>query len=532
MGRPANRTRLLVAGVAALVAVVLALAVAGAESISPAPLPAGRASVEVVAEAPAGTPPRVVAVAVDTTLSSLRADPGVAAADGLASGSTTIIHVSLRTDDVNAAVDVVDRLRSTVDPGPLTLSFRAPALFLDGARASIQGQAGKLELLVAPVVLLTLFAVLGLGGGLTSVVATAAGLAAAVLAVRATGGYLFAVAPAAAIAMAQAIELSGLHHALVRQEGGVAANAGAVPDVVRRRWLPGALATTAVRALGPLALLATSFEGNGSIAIASFVAAVVAFLTVLWLARPIEVVTAPESSARHAESRVARALHGAPRVLARSRARLAGALGAAVLVSLVIAFPAHEAAATPLVSAVGGTSSEILSGIGIAALIFGAGVAALLALGQSLAARLRLSLIAPFSLLAAVAATGFLVFAVQRGHLAGLAGQRSALVGGSLAACLVAVGTIAAGRSVLVAFSARDARSSGVGATGAAELAAALTLPAVLASTTVILGCFGVLCAADLDAAREVGLGVSFGVVFDLLVVRAPLLAFLARWGQ
>jgi hypothetical protein len=47
-----------------------------------------------------------------------------------------------------------------------------------------------------------------------------------------------------------------------------------------------------------------------------------------------------------------------------------------------------------------------------------------------------------------------------------------------------------------------------------------------------VVGCFGVLCAADLGAAREVGLGIAAGTLVDLVLVRVPFLGLLARWGE
>ena len=514
-------------------ATLLIIGIGGAGSVSPAPLPTAPAEVKIVARSPAGevVNARTAAVAVGAIVSSLRTDREVTAANARhPAGSATVIDVRLRTGDAEDADQAIARIRATVDPGPLELTYTAPALALTEARDSFRGQIGKLELLAAPIAALCLFAALGLGAGLVSILATALALGAALVATRVTHGYLFAVAPAAAIGTAQAIELSGLHLALLRQEAPGGRPTRGIPERVLRRWLPAAAAATAVRAIGPLALLATSFEGAGSIALATAVASIVAFAAVLLAAPSITGLLA--WGADRQESRLARAAHGAPGALARSRLRLAAALAAAVVLCLVLGFPAHEATTSPLVSAPAPAPGGVLAGIGLAALIFGLGVAALLAVGQPLATRVRLALASPYSLLAVPPAIGALVYAVQEAHLAGLAGERASLVGGALATCVVAVACIAAGRTVLTVFSAREERSAGVGSTGAAELSAALTLPGFAASTGVLAGVFGVLCAADLDAAREAGLGVAVGVLVDLVVLRVPLLGFLARWGE
>ena len=97
----------------------------------------------------------------------------ITAVAGARHGPETAIDVTLRTHDAEQAAAAIDRIRSSVDPGPLALSFDSPALVLTDARDSIKGQIGKLELLVAPIVALCLFGALGLGAGLTSALAAA-----------------------------------------------------------------------------------------------------------------------------------------------------------------------------------------------------------------------------------------------------------------------------------------------------------------------------------------------------------------------
>ena len=479
--------------------------------------------------APPGTSIRVEAVALGAIKSGLRTDPGVASVTAATPpGRETAIRVTLTTGDAHAAAEVIHGIQAGVDPGPLQLSYAAAALTLDRAQSSVRGQLAKLELLVAPLVLLCVFALLGSSGGWTALIAAAMGFGGALLATRLAGGYLFAVAPACAIAIAQAMELAGLHVALTREES--PAGTAAVPERVLRRWLPAAAASTAIRGIGPFALLATSFDGAWSIGVAALVASALASATVLVTAPSIAALTG-RSPRSVDESRLTQAAHAIPGALARSGGRLGGAVGAAVLVSLALVAPVRDAAVSPLAAA-GEAAGSVLDGIGVAAVLFGLGVAAGLAIGRELPARLRLAPAAALALLPAAAAAGILVFAVQDGHLSGLAGARPALAGGSLAACLAAVAAIAGGRCIITAITARDAGGPEVGARGAADLAAALTARGMLASTAAVLGCFGVLCAADLGAAGEVGLGIAAGALVDLLLVRVPFLGVLARWGE
>ena len=529
MLRRVDGRMLLIPGLATLLACGLVVAgVAASGSVPAAPLAGDHATVEIAVTAPAGISRRVEAVALGATESGLRADPGVlSVAAAKPAGREAAIRVLLATNDAHSAAETIRRIQAGVDPGPLMLSYTAAALTLDHAQSSVRGQLAKLELLVAPLVLLCLFALLGSSGGWTALIAAAMGAGGALVAIRLSGGYLFAIAPAAAISIAQATELAGLHVALTREESPTGA---AVPERVLRRWLPAAAASSAIRGIGPFALLATSFDGAWSIGVASLVAATLAFVTVLVVAPSIAALTRRRPQPEN-ESRLTQAAHAIPGALARSGRRLVAGVAAAVLIGLVLAAPVREAAASPLAAA-GQAAGSVIDGVGVAAVLFGLGVAAGLALGRRPAVRLRLAPTAVLALLPAAAAGGVLVFAVQEGRLAGLAGSRPALAGGSLAACLVAVAAIAGGRCVLTAITARDAGGPGVGARGAAERAAALTARGALASTAALVGCFGVLCAADLGAAREVGLGIAAGALLDALLVRVPFLGLLARWGQ
>jgi hypothetical protein len=531
MRRGIDGRMLLIPGVSALVAIgLMAAGTLASRSVAPAPLEGTHASVNVVATAPPGISSRVAAVAVGATVSALRTDPDViAAAAGKPSGRTTTIAVLLRTDDAHEAAGAIRRIQGSVDPGPLHLTYDAAALTLDRAQSSVRGQIAKLELLIAPVVVFALVALLGSAGGLTALIAAAIGFGAALLAISLTGGFLLAVAPAAAVAIAQATELSGLHVTITRGAG--ADTRAAVPESVLYRWLPAAAASAAVRGLGPLALLATSFDGAGSIAVASAVAALLASVTVLVVSPSMTALLPPRPAAERRRSRPARAAFAITRALARSGRLFAGVAAAAVLAGIVLAVPARDAATTPLAAA-GAAGGGVLDGIGVAALLFGLGVASVLAIGHRLATRLRLVPAAALALLPPAAAVGILTFCVQQGNLGGLAGERPALVGGAVAVCLVAVGALAGGRCALVARTALEAGEPGIPTAVRAQRAAALATPGVLASTAMLVGCFGVLCAADLGAAREVGLGVAAGATGDLVLVRMPFLGVLARWGQ
>jgi hypothetical protein len=58
-----------------------------------------------------------------------------------------------------------------------------------------------------------------------------------------------------------------------------------------------------------------------------------------------------------------------------------------------------------------------------------------------------------------------------------------------------------------------------------------VTVPAAICSTLVTAAAAGVLAGSDLYPAREFGLAVAAGLLIDLVLLRVPLVAALARWG-
>jgi RND superfamily putative drug exporter len=167
-------------------------------------------------------------------------------------------------------------------------------------------------------------------------------------------------------------------------------------------------------------------------------------------------------------------------------------------------------------------------------MLLAAGVsAAALALVLAVAFSPRAIPVAVATLLPAAAACGLCVLVFQDGHLAGVIGQRrqAALETGATASLLIALGSISAARGVTAVRASRSERSFGLEPPVAAETAAAFTLPAAIYATAVTALATGALAGTDLYAAREFGLAAAVGLLIDLILLRVPLLAALARWG-
>jgi uncharacterized membrane protein YdfJ with MMPL/SSD domain len=145
---------------------------------------------------------------------------------------------------------------------------------------------------------------------------------------------------------------------------------------------------------------------------------------------------------------------------------------------------------------------------------------------------LRLIPVAILTLLPAAAACGLCVLAYQEWHPSWLVVHRDdTLETGVVASLLVALVAVSANRSVAAIQAVREERFLGLAPDVATETASALTLPAATAATVIVAAMAGVLAGADLDPARQFGFAIGAGVVLDLILMRVPLIAALARWG-
>jgi RND superfamily putative drug exporter len=137
------------------------------------------------------------------------------------------------------------------------------------------------------------------------------------------------------------------------------------------------------------------------------------------------------------------------------------------------------------------------------------------------------------SLLPAAAACGLCVLVFQDGHLAGAINQsgQGALETGAVASLLAALVSVSAARSAAILQASRDAESLGLEPGWAGYSVASMVVPGAIVATVIAAAATGVLAGAVLSAAREFGLAVSVGLLIDLLVLRPPLIAALARWG-
>jgi RND superfamily putative drug exporter len=146
---------------------------------------------------------------------------------------------------------------------------------------------------------------------------------------------------------------------------------------------------------------------------------------------------------------------------------------------------------------------------------------------------LRIVPVAIVTLLPAAAACGLCVLVFQDGHLAEAIDQQrqGALETGAVASLLAALVSVSAARGVGAIQAVRAERALGLERGRAAEMACASTLPAALVATLIAAVAVAVLAGSDLYSAREFGLAVAVGLLVDLILLRVPLVAALARWA-
>jgi uncharacterized membrane protein YdfJ with MMPL/SSD domain len=481
---------------------------------------------------------RVYGVALDVISSQVRADAEVAAIrrGGVsADGRSTSLLVYLGGDEGDRQQGV-ERIESRVDAGPLHASFGGEIADLLRARGKMAHDFWMLELIVVPFAVLILVGGLGPLPALAPALCAATAITGALAGLRIVGAFtdisLLGIAPAAVLGLALGIEAGCLVTARVRDETTTSPGRPGVERALEGAagaWLPVGLAATAAT----VGLLVTGLDQAPSMVLGCALAAAFALGSAL-VAVPAWLVLIG-SRARQADGEIA----GEPRLARPCRAIarfLAGGRGRTTLV-LVAAVALMVAAAVPLLHGItrpfpaGSTppgSPSLFDDLPLAAGVSAGALALALVIAFRSIAVLPAAVV---SLLPAAAACGLCVLVFQDGHLADLVGQhrRGALETGAAASMLAAICAVSAGRAATALRAMRSERSLGLGAIASAENVAALTVPAAVVAGTLAAGAAGVLGGADLYSAREFGFAVAAGMIIDLVLVRVPLIAALAR---
>lgn len=562
---------LLAGNLAALaLAVILAAGAPGGLGIgSPATegAPAGRdLVVATTGPVPVRSGPYQVALRVISA--QLRSDAAVASVRRGASSRdrrSTSLVASLAGADEASRQRAVERLEHEVDPGPLRVSYGGEVVALLEARRDLWGDLWKLELLVAPLALLVLVVALGPRLAIAPLLCAATAIAGSLAGLRLVGGLagisLLGIAPGAVLGLVLGVEAPCLLVARYRDEAASAPGQEAIRRAlagVSELALPLALAAVAAVA----GLLATSLHQAPSMVLACALAAIGAVGSALVCVPALLAlgVRSPGEPAEPAgEPRLARAPRSLAGALARSRARALAAGALAVVAMAAAATPllhadsrpfsaadlpsgsaAAQASASVDAGAQGGAGAparaksaagdgSLFAKLALAAAISAAALALLLALAFSV----RAIPVAIVSLLPAAAACGLCVLVFQDGHLADAIGQRGqgALEAGAVASSLTGLVAVSATRAATALRAARAECSFGLEPALVAEATAAFTVPAAICATLVGAIAAAALVGSDLYPAREFGLAVAAGLLIDLVLLRVPLVAALARWG-
>jgi RND superfamily putative drug exporter len=513
-------------------------------------------------------------VALRVISAQVRSDPGVA---GLRrgpvspDGRSTSLIVSLVPGDDADRQRAAERIEAGIDPGPLRVTYGGEIPAVLDARHDLSRDLWKLELGALALVAVALAAAQGpwlaIGPVLCAATAIAGTLAGLRIADAVADVSLVGFAPAAVLGLALGVEAACL---LLARFGDEAVSVGR-DEAIRRAVvaagevaLPVGLAATAATA----GLFATTLGEAASMVLACVVAAILALasallcvpaLLALGARRPGEPIINDTG-----EPRLAWAPRGAAGLVAGSRARTALVAAVVVAVMAVAALPLLHASGRPFSAAdlppgseaakatevaagpshgaeargtsASGTqltapsdSESLFSKLPLAAAVSAAAIALVLGIAFSP----RAIPVAIVALLPAGAACGLCVLVFQDGHLASAIGQRrqGALEIGAVASLLAALAAISASRAVIALRAVRGERALGLAPVRAAETAAAFTVPAAILATLAAGAGAGVLAGTDLYPAREFGLAVAAGLLIDLVLVRVPLVAAIARWG-
>ncbi|MGH2988267.1 MAG: MMPL family transporter [Solirubrobacterales bacterium] len=181
----------------------------------------------------------VYQVALDVTTSQVEARSEVAEvrrAPTSRDGRSTALEVYFRDDDPRAEQAVAAELGRELDPGPLDVLIGGEAGVADDARTGLWAELGPLELLALPVTVIVLLIAFGLrlaaGPAIAAAIGTLGSLGVMGLVNEATPLSISALAPAAVIAVALAIE--SCHLLAARYRDGLASlpNEDAVRNAV------------------------------------------------------------------------------------------------------------------------------------------------------------------------------------------------------------------------------------------------------------------------------------------------------------
>jgi uncharacterized membrane protein YdfJ with MMPL/SSD domain len=508
---------------------------------------------------------RTYRVALQAISLQVRLDPDVASVRREPTSPddhSIALLVSLSPEDEAERQQAVERIEDEIDPGPLRLAIGGAVVTANDARDELLDDLGRLELLAAPLVLLVAFAAFGLRLAAAPVLCAATAVAGSLAGLRLVDGFadvsLLGSAPGAIVGLALGVEAPSMLVARFRDEASISDPPEALGRAMQggaAMLLPFALATAAATT----GVLVTPLDQGPSIVFACVLACVLAAGSSL-LAVPA-LVGLELRHRKGGEEEAPPGVRGGEGagivsgIVARSRARSAAAVIVAVVAMGLAAVPVlagethafsasdlpggSEARAAERTLDAGGAQpgavgdhaegESLFPKLVLAAAVSAGALALVFAMGFR-----SLRLIAPAiaSLLPAAAACGLCVLAYQAWHPSWLVVHRDdALETGAVASLLVALAAVSANRGVAAIQAVREERFLGLAPAVAAESASALTVPAAATATVIAAAMAGVLTGSDLDPARQFGFAVAAGVIVDLVLMRVPLIAALARWG-
>ncbi|MGI9020701.1 MAG: MMPL family transporter [Solirubrobacterales bacterium] len=498
--------------------------------------PAG-GEVVVVTTAEGTVSGNVYDVALEAVTAGLEAGPGIGRVSVLepaGEDGTAELEVDVRAASAAEQRQIVEGLAAQIDPGPLRVAVEGRiAELLAAEEAALEG-LWRLELLVVPLALLLLVAALGLrltaGPVLVAGIAVAGGVACLTVTGGLTDLSVLGVVAAGGVGLALGTELPAL--LVARWEDEVRLG---TPEQALRSTLADGVGsicfTAACAALGAGAIIVAfardALDSGLSMALGGAFAALFATIGCLLTMPALLALDARRGEEPRRERRLATAAGAIPRVLARGRARTLAAVAVAVLACAALAYPALDAPTQPLAETPARSFTAQLA-------IVAAAAAAVLVVAFAVRSRSwRSAPVAVLALLPAAAALGLVTLVFNDGASAfGLAldEPRTPTTGG-VALALVVLAAVASARTAAMLDAVLFERDLDPGPPGVAERAAQLTIPGALVSTVVVGAAFAVMTGGELHAAHELGVMVAAGLLIDLLVVRPPALAALARWG-